>query len=292
MKKLRNGNSPACRPHLWLAGCTAAAQERNWQRRMMTAKSLCLSGGRRSSSMFLCFCVHVPEAGWWCGRTGWCSWPLDRWTAWGKTSRGSLPSTSMQAWCHPRTLRKIPGSDPQRQIHGGGDERKQKVSAAETGFAVLFHFPYYELKPDLLGINLQGCWYINWKFCFQVQINLECCLCTVVKGEKLCSRVERKPQTKPQAHTYFYRRKTPDASSQSYYVLEQCVCPILPCISLLWQHVSSLSVERRQRTRELRVMASTTALKTLTGSRSSVVPLSTIALSMLYWKKERKSGVQ
>lgn len=35
-------------------------------------------------------------------------------------------------------------------------------------------------------------------------------------------------------------------------------------------------------TRELRVMASTRALKTLTGSRSSVVPLSTMALSMLY----------
>lgn len=87
-------------------------------------------------------------------------------------------------------------------------------------------------------------------------------------------------------------RKTLDPFSQSYYVLEQWVCAILPCISLLWQHVSSLSVERRRRTRELRVMASTTALKTLTGRRSSVVPLSTIALSMLYWKKGRKSEVE
>lgn len=92
--------------------------------------------------------------------------------------------------------------------------------------------------------------------------------------------------------TYFYSRKTPDPSSQSYYVLEQWVCAILPWISLLWQHVSSLPVEKRQRTRELCLMASTTALKTLTGRRSSVVPLSTIALSMLYWKKGRQSEVQ
>lgn len=33
--------------------------------------------------------------------------------------------------------------------------------------------------------------------------------------------------------------------------------------------------------------ASTTALNTLAGSLSSVVPLSTIALSVLYWKREK-----
>lgn len=38
----------------------------------------------------------------------------------------------------------------------------------------------------------------------------------------------------------------------------------------------------RSRTSELRVMASTSALKTLTGRRSKVVPLSTMALSVLY----------
>lgn len=35
------------------------------------------------------------------------------------------------------------------------------------------------------------------------------------------------------------------------------------------------------------IMASTTALKTFSGSRSRVVPLSTIALSELYCKKKK-----
>lgn len=136
---------------------------------------------------------------------------------------------------------------------------------------------YCSLSFSPLGINLQGCGHINWKRCFQVQINLECCLCAVTKR---CKVEWGEINKSIDAHTH---RKTPDSSSQSYYVLERWVCAILP-----WQHVSSPSEERQQLTRELRVMASTTALKTLTGRRSSVVPLSTIALSMLYWKRREK----
>lgn len=237
-----------------------------------------------------CFCVYVyiqvPEAGWWCERTGWCWWPLGRGTAWGKTSRGSLPSSSMQACCLPRSLKKSPGSEPKRnkrEIDKG--RQKQKVSTAPKQ-VLLFSF----ISP--LGIYLQGCGYVNWKCCFRVQINLEYCLCALTKKVKKCVKWNEETNKSMGAHTYLYSRKTPDPSFQSYYVLEQWVRAILSCIALLWQHVSSPSVERRRLTRELRVMASTTALKTLTGRRSSVVPLSTIALSMLYWKKGRRSEVQ
>lgn len=41
-------------------------------------------------------------------------------------------------------------------------------------------------------------------------------------------------------------------------------------------------------TRDVFEMASTTALNTFTGSRRRVVPLSTMALSLLYWEKERE----
>lgn len=52
-------------------------------------------------------------------------------------------------------------------------------------------------------------------------------------------------------------------------------CPAPPA-------ATSPRLRGRSRTSELRVMASTSALKTLTGRRSKVVPLSTMALSVLY----------
>lgn len=54
-------------------------------------------------------------------------------------------------------------------------------------------------------------------------------------------------------------------------------------------HISE-QVSWRYLTRDVRAIACTTALKTFSGSRRRVVPLSTMALSALYWGGEKKKG--
>lgn len=167
----------------------------------------------------------------------------------------------MQAWCHPRTLKRNSRPKSQRQR-----KTEQKVTTAPKQVLML---PFIYIR-----VYLKNCWSWSW----------------VSKGQKKKThKKDCKWLSAGRQDNYFPSRKTMNSSTYNYCILKQWVCAILLSIPLLWQHVSSLSVRRRRRTRELRVMASTTALKTLIGSLSIVVPLSTMALSALYWKKETNS---
>lgn len=110
-------------------------------------------------------------------------------------------------------------------------KNRRSVQQKKQAFAVLFYFSLLSWNPDPLGINLQGCWYCNWKCCFQFQINLEYCLCTVVKCWKMCNRVEKK-QKQNHGHTFFLEEEILPFKATVLSLSSVCVCVSYPPLHL------------------------------------------------------------
>lgn len=139
-----------------------------------------------------------------------------------------------------------------------------------------------------LGIYLQDYMYTNWKHWCKVTLNNGG---VQLHEAKYLKQNGGGKTTRAHKHVHTYQKNQKHSLPLKATSLKN-VCTLLSSIILPWHLFSSLSVERGHHTSELRAMASTSALKTLRGRRSRVVPLSTIALSVLYWKRVGNRDVE